>query len=199
MIVGSKHWNNRENYFSQENNPTEQILKKEDGKGWLETCGPTAAVNCLAALGYDLSVNCPGKYKPQPEEVLNDFFHDPNNYTDLESIRNLDLTEWMGNRVPQYYPHAVKSVFDVEAEFKYSITWKKLVYYLHSRQAVQICLKKPGHYIAVVAYDKDQNEIIFNDPWPGRFRDRNGFNRKMTVAEFNRNVKPFAIIYKGKS
>ncbi|MDR0556332.1 MAG: C39 family peptidase [Treponema sp.] len=66
---------------------------------------------------------------------------------------------------------------------------------MRAGQAVQLCLVKPGHYIAAVAYDDLTREIIFNDPWPGRFPGGNGFNRRMGKAEFKGNVKPFLIVY----
>jgi hypothetical protein len=60
-----------------------------------------------------------------------------------------------------------------------------------------LCLVKPGHYIAAVAFDGGAREIIFNDPWPGRFKDGNGFNRRMGEAECKANLKPFRIVYGG--
>ena len=66
MVIGLKKWNIKDTYFIQTNNPTEEILRKEDGKGFLETCGPTAAVNCLSARGNNIEIICPGCYEPQP-------------------------------------------------------------------------------------------------------------------------------------
>jgi hypothetical protein len=54
---------------------------------------------------------------------------------------------------------------------------------------------KPGHCIAAVAYDDEKQEIVYNDPWPGRFPDGNGFNRGMGRAELKSHVKPFMIAY----
>jgi len=38
-------------------------------------------------------------------------------------------------------------------------------------------------------------EIIFNDPWPGRFADKNGFNKRMVGIE---NLMPWAVVYPPK-
>lgn len=197
MISGAKYWYDRDRcYFSQENNPTEQILKKREEEGFLESCGPSAACSALSSLGYDLTIRCPGSYSPQPEEVLMDFFNDPRNYDKLEAIRRgVDPALMPGNRVPQWYPYAVKEVFGATGAFFWTNGLGAVAKYLEKGYAVQLCLKKPGHYIAAVAYDNEANEIIFNDSYPGRFADRNGFNRHMDAEEFKRNVKSYAIIY----
>ncbi len=197
MIHGAKFWADPDKYYCQTNNPTEQLLKKRKGEGWLESCGPTAAVNCLAAFGYNLKIYCPGPYKPQPEEVLMDFFNDPRNYEELEKIRHdVDPVSFPGNRIPQLYPFAVKQVFNADGTFVWLSSFRKLAAYLKLGCAAQICLVEPGHFIAVVAYDNKTDEIIFNDSWPDRFADGNGFNRRLDIDEFDRNVKKFAIIYK---
>jgi len=196
MIHGAKYSNDPSRFYSQTNNPTEQLLKKREEGGWLESCGPTGALNCLAALGYALTILCPGIYKPQPEEVLMDFFHDPRNYAKFTEIRkDVDPVSFPRNLVPQWYPYAVKQVFGAIGSFVWGSEFEKIVEFLKRGCAVQICLKKPGHYIAVVAYDDETNELIFNDSWPGRFPDGNGFNRRMGVDEYKRNVKPWAILY----
>ncbi len=196
MIHGTRFATDRDRYYIQTNNPTEQLLKKREGEGWLESCGPSAAVNCLATLGYDLVILCPGVYKPQPEEVLMDFFNDPKNYAKFAEIRkDLDPVSFPGNRVPQWYPYAVQQVFAATASFVWGSELEKITQFLKRGFAVQLCLKKPGHYIAVVAYDDETNELIFNDSWPDRFPDKNGFNRRMGADEYKRNVKPWAILY----
>lgn len=197
MIKGVKHWDNRSRYYSQTNNSTESILRKVGVKEWLETCGSTAAVNCLAAMGHDVTVFCPGQYRPQPEDVLTNYFNDPRNYKKFEKIRkNLDPNKYPGNRVPQYYPLAAREVFNVEAEFKFLKDFESVAEIISSGFAVQLCLVSPGHYIAAVAYDEDTEEIIFNDPWPDRFPDGNGFNQRLDREKYEKNVEPYVIIYR---
>jgi len=198
MIVGAKYWNDRDRYFIQTNNPTEEILRKAGVKSWLVSCGPTAAVNCLAAMGFNVTIRCPGGYEPQPEQALMDYFNDPRNYPNLRLARqDTDPAEWNGNEVPQFYPVAVPDVFGVPTRFVWISDFSKIAELLRSGRAVQLCLKDPGHYIAAVAWDENRQEVIFNDPWPGRFSDGNGFNRRMDEAEYCRNVKPFAVVYGG--
>lgn len=190
MIKGVKFWSARDCYYTQTNNPTEEILRKRSDGGWLVSCGPSAAV------GFNVFCGCPGEYKPQSEEVLMDFFNDPRNYAALKAIRpDTPPDVWHGNEVPQFYPLAVQGVFGVKAVFEWGKELGKIAQYLQAGKAVQLCLVKPGHYIAAVAYDDEKREIIFNDPWPGRFADQNGFNRRRIEAELNSNVKPFRIVY----
>lgn len=193
-MVGAKYWNNRNHYYIQANNPTEQILKKRLDGGWLESCGPTAAVNCIAALGYPVTITTPGLYEPQPEEVVMDFFNDPRNYSKLRAIRDLDPEVWLGNQVPQYYPYMANMVFGASAKFEFfgSDGFDRMASYLFEGKSIQLCFEDPGHYIAVVAYDGEI--MIYNDSWPGRLADGNGFNRELTKEEFI-NIKNFAVIY----
>jgi hypothetical protein len=196
MIKGVKFWNDRDCYYTQTNNPTEEILRKRSDGEWLVSCGPSAAVTCIAAMGFDVSCGCPGEYRPQSEEVLMDYFNDPRNYGILKAARpDTPPDVWHGNEVPQFYPPAVTAVFGVKAIFEWGADFAKTAACLEGGKAVQLCLVKPGHYIAAVAFDGGTREIIFNDPWPGRFKDGNGFNRRMDEAEFRANVKPYRIVY----
>jgi hypothetical protein len=196
MIKGVQFWNDKGCYYTQSNNPTEEILRKRSDGNWLVSCGPSAAVTCIAAMGFDVTVSTPGAYKPQAEEVLMDFFNDPRNYAVLSKARpDTPPDVWHGNEVPQFYPVAVRDVFGVSAVFVWGADFDKVAVLLQEGRAVQLCLVKPGHYIAAVAFDDQKRELIFNDPWPGRFADNNGFNRRMGEAEFKANVKPYHITY----
>jgi hypothetical protein len=147
-------------------------------------------------MGHKVAIHCPGSYRPQSEEVLMDFFNDPRNYEALRKARpDTPPEKWHGNEVPQFYPVAVPAVFGVKAEFMFGNSFDKIATFLQSGRAVQLCLVTPGHYIAAVAYDSETREIIFNDPWPGRFSDGNGFNRRMGEAEVKANVKTFMIVF----
>ena len=185
MIYGCKHWNDRDCFYIQTNNPTEEILQKSKVKNYLETCGPTSAVNCLAAMGHNIVIDTPGGYKPQPEEVLTDFFNDPNNYHDLQEERkNVDPDDYLGNEIPQYYPLAVKRVFGVRARYDY-VNFTEIAEYLKEGLACQICFKKPGHFVAAVAFDDDKKEIIYND-------SMGTFNVRLKNGD---NLKNYCIVY----
>lgn len=181
----------------QTNNPTEEILRKRSDGEWLLSCGPTAAVTCIATMGFDVCMKTQGNYLPQSEEVLVDFFNDPRNYSALQKARpETPPAVWHANEVPQFYPVAVSAVFGVKARFVWGAPFETVVSELQNGKAVQLCLKKPGHYIVAVAYDDEKDEIIFNAPYPSRFKDGYDFNRRLSRADFS-NVKPFRIVYDG--
>jgi hypothetical protein len=52
MIKGVTFWNDKDCYYAQNNNPTEEILRKRSDREWLVSCGPTAAVNCPSPMAF---------------------------------------------------------------------------------------------------------------------------------------------------
>jgi len=198
-ILGTPYWNDREKaYFTQENNAYEHVLKCRlpEGISPLETCGPTASLNCLASLGYDIRVRSPGRYRPQPEDVLTSFFNDPANFPALrEAWSGLDPERLPGNEVAQWYPLAVREVFGKPCEFAGELSFYEARAHLSNGRPVQVCLRKPGHFVALVAYDEEKAEFILNDSWSGRWPDRDGFNKRLSKAEYGVNIKPLSLIY----
>ena len=198
MIRGLKYWNDKSTYYTQTNHPTEELLRKEDGKGYLETCGPTSAVNILAARGDDIVIKTPGSYKPQPEEILTDWFNDPRNYAHMQALRDgVDPAVYMGNEIPQYYPAAIMAVFGVRAFFYWGSDWDHVTMALSLQRGVMLALKKPGHFIAAVAYREIEKAIIYRDPWPGNpwpveWKNRSGFNRSISGLQLE-NLQPYRI------
>jgi hypothetical protein len=125
-----------------------------------------------------------------------EYMNDPRNYDVLQKTRpEIDPCAYYGNEIAQYYTVAVPAVFGVKCSFAFGGDFNKVASLVQNGQAVQLCLVKPGHYIAVVAFDDAARELIYNDPWPGRFKDGNGFNRRMSEAEYKSNVKAYQIVY----
>lgn len=201
-MIGIKKWNDTSTYYSQENNATESVMARLLGKDkYLETCGPTSATMIVDAIGKSVNVSVPGKYKMQPEDALFLWFHDRRNYEKMARIRpetDPGTTKYWGNQIPQYYPVAIKEVFGVNAEFRWGIHENTIVSALQDSQGVLVCLKEPGHFVAVVAYNEGTGEIIYNDPWPGNYWPSelvgtSGFNRKMKSERFISNCQPFHV------
>jgi len=186
-MKGALYWDDRTRYSIQTNNPTEMILKKRHEASWLESCGPTAAVNCLEACGHDTRITTPGGWLPQPEEVLLDCFHDPRNAALLGQFE-------MPNRVMGLYPPALLAVFGVSA-MVLPLRFDSLAAYLETGHSVQLLLKEPGHYIAAVAWDEAAKEVVYWDSWPERFPDGDGFCRRMAEREYDTNVHVTGILY----
>ena len=203
MTKGTTHWEDRNTFSVQTNNAIETILSKKLPKdsrdipiGWLEDCGPTAAINVLESMGKVVSVRTFGGWFPQSEDVLALWFSDPRNYKEQRTARpGLNPVDVLGNEVPQYYPAAIRSVFGETAMYVEGQSFDWIASMVYSGVGFMICLKDPGHYLAVVAYDNVANQLIYRDPWPGR-TGTDGFNLRMGIEEFKKNVKSFCIIFK---
>jgi hypothetical protein len=197
-IKGALKWNCKDSYYSQMNNPTEALLYKlrtNERPQWLESCGPTAAINCLAAMGINIEIVCPGAFRPQPEEVLMDYFNDPRNFTKLEAVRKVDA-DIPGNRVPQYYPLAVKEVFGVDVAFRWGAPSTGISDHVMAGRPVMVCMERPSHYIALVAYNPSTRNFIYHDSWGARFSDDGGgFSRLMGDTEFGNNLQPYHLVF----
>lgn len=197
MIEGVKFWNDKSRYYTQSNNPIEAYHKACGIKtGWTESCGPTSAVTILDSSGYPVAAAVPGTWKPQPEQLLWDYLNDPRNYDKFKLARpNLLPGSIPGNRVPQYYPIAIKEVFGQNCSFAEGKSFRQIAEYVSTGKGVQLCLKNPGHFIPVVAFDDSSAELIFHDPFPERFPDRTGFAKRLSETAYLTNVQAFCILY----
>lgn len=186
-------------YYTQTNNPLEQELGKTGANRRLESCGPTSAVMLLAACGLNTAIICPGAYKPQPEEVLADFFNDPANYADLKADRSdVNPEAVMGNEIPQWYPVAINAVFGVACFFSWGIDWNLIKNAIDHNVGLMVCTVNPGHFLAIVGYDDVTNEVIYNDPWPANRWPTGGdngpgFNRRVSYDKLKENLAGYRI------
>ena len=198
MIRGAQYWSDRTRYFIQTNNALEAVLKQYAAEEYLVACGPTAAVMCIAAMGGMVDCEAPGEWIPQPEDVLTLWFHDRRNWDELYRIRPETApgsTHYSPHEVPQYYPAAVRSVFDARASFRWTGDFYAIANHVSNRETAMIALRNPGHFISVVAYDDQAEELIYHDPWPDRLDDKQGFSRRMGLVEYNENVQPYAVVF----
>lgn len=197
MIYGAPMWNNPATYYSQINNSIESLLHVVLPDNWLESCGPTAMASCIDALGCMQSLTL-GSYHPQIEDLITLYMNDPQNASILTKIRNVPGVP--GNRVPQYYPTAAKALFGVNAKFVWTEDSVDVVIdALMQQQTAQLCFKSPGHFVAVVAYDSDSHELIYNDSNARQFKVKGGgFNVRIPIKSFTR-FQGYAIIYLGRA
>lgn len=198
MLITLPRYDDPDAYYSQTNNVVETILAKTGANRKLETCGPTAVVILLDALGRLEQIDTPGGWDMQPEDVLACWFNDPRNYPAMRAIRgDVDPASIMGNEVPQWYEAAVPAVFGVRAQFISIIGPATIKSALEKGRGILATLIKPGHYIAIVGYDTDTREVIYHDPWPGnpwpaRYVGKPGRLRRLTVEE-QANLKPYRV------
>lgn len=202
MIYGTPLWDQRKTFSVQTNNSVEAILRKAllrvgKDRGFLETCGPTSAINILDAMGKPTAWYSPTMASIQPEDALTLWLNNPANTAALQGIRkDIDPDDYLSNEIPQYYPHAIGACFGVQARYVEGKNFEWVADMVRNRCGVMICLKSPGHYLAVVAYDDVSKELIYRDPWPGR-TGTDGFNLRMGANEFVTNTKNFCVVFGG--
>lgn len=191
MVKGCKKWNDRATFSVQTNNSVEAMLRAWSGKdtGYLETCGPTSAINVLEAMGRPTEILSPALASVQPEDFLTLWMNDPKNHPGLGIPKVAMINEW-----PAAYPNALSRVFGISAKFLEGQSFEWVASMVFGGTGCMICLKNPGHYLAVVAYDNEANELIYRDPWPNRTKT-DGYNLRMSQAEFEGNVKPYVIVF----
>jgi hypothetical protein len=198
-ILGAAFWKDRKNaYFTQENNSIEHILKCRlaEGASWLETCGPTASLNCQASLGREVGIRTKGGYRPQPEDLLATYFNDPRNFDSMrKEWSGLDPEELPGNEVAQWYPLAVREVFGNSCEFVGGLGFEEAARHIREGRAIQVCLRSPGHFIALVAYDEESSEFVIKDGWASRWPDGDGFCKRLSRSDYEANVKSLSLVY----
>lgn len=164
---------------------------KENPEWYLESCGVSACITCINYLiEGQLSDIKVGNGVITPEDVLWCWMNNKNNYDLMRESRPLDLNYFVPNRVPQYYPIAVKTLFNIKAEFIYD-NFNRVIDEIKKGNTIQLCLIKPGHYISAVNYNKEKDEIICKDP---NIKNNGKFDR-INREVYKNNVKPYIIIY----
>jgi len=203
MIKGVTNWNDRNRFWVQTKNGVEAILKVAlpkgtDGipHGWLETCGPTSCVNVLDAMGKPIDCKSPGGGTLRPSDFLALWMNEPQNFAAMaKAVPSItDVDQYMENEIAAFYPEAVRQVFGVTGEYTEGKGFDWLASQVQSGRGAMICLKNPGHFLAVLAYDDATQEFIYNDSWPNRTKT-DGWNLRLTKSEFQTNVKPYALVF----
>ena len=78
----------------------------------------------------------------------------------------LDPQDLPGNEVAQWYPLAVREVFGNPCEFVGELGFEKAAGLIREGRTIQVCLRSPGHFIALVAYDEEKSEFILRTAGP---------------------------------
>lgn len=198
MLITVKYASDRKRYTQQNNNAIENIMKK------FETCGPSAAVNCIDSVCKEITdvvKECQGV--AQPEDFLTIVMNNIPLYREemLQARPGLDPSQYPANEIPQYYPMFIKKLWGdkVKAVFAY-FDGDKMAHIqsmIKDGQSVQACLINPGHFICVKGIDLEAGYLLCNDPYNGR-NGVDGFSRVITVQEVNNNFQPWYISYKAE-
>lgn len=199
MINGTAHWDDRSRYYTQSNNAVERLLTRYRAVVSAVSCGPSSAINAIAAMGGDVESVTPAGWQPQPEDVLTLWFNDHRNWAQLANIRaetDPKTTKYAPHEVPQYYPAALRAVFGATAVFAWGVSFDVAAEYVQNGMAVIVNIKpnKTGHFVAVVAHDDKANELIYHDPWPENVPGHDGWGLRLSPAMWAGEVEPYAIV-----
>jgi hypothetical protein len=183
-------------YSIQSNNTVESIIFKSGRASYLESCGPNSLENCASAMiHYDilvdrLSVN--GE-KYQPADLIFTHMNDPLRRREYGEIMKIDFEHDFVNRYAIYYPHVTEKLLGIQSEYVEKMDIDLLKDHISNGNTAQVCLKNPGHYIAIVGVDGEG--FYFHDSWPERFTSRDGFYREITKDELLENSHHVMILY----
>lgn len=204
---------NGDNYHTQENNPTEELIKKlrkEDNstKGYLYSCGASAAATTIKNLGYgkEYNIYAPSGRELPLDETIFDWFNNSNNYSLLRDAReNISPEDYIGSTIPQYYPDMFWDLFKIKAEFNYSNGFfRKYAKDLLSKNiAIMACFKNPGHWITIKGIDIINSMIAYDDPWsrnywPPELAGTSPITRRIGIEKFLANSAGFYVAIWGK-
>lgn len=194
MIKGIAKWDDPSIRYDQTRNATEAIIRKilaenNVSTGFLESCGMGAS-NCLLE-GLEYLTNEHYFTYPTGETIQMD---DAGMMWVNDDKRGKYYFE-MDNRYFDPYIDYARKCFDCAAFLNNCTTWNVAREFLSCGHGLQVCLKKPGHWIALVAYDNENNEIVYYDSWGGRPGLKNGGTlERMLKTEWN-NVQSTVIVY----
>lgn len=176
-ILGHKN-----KYYTQTNNAQVELFKDYFGKGKAIACGPTSAAMGFDIAGWPMNVFTPGV---QPEDSILMMVHNPANLAKLKERRDIDYDKFPPNEVPQVYDVVGELLYGKwkACKFSWGLSFEIVRKNILHGIPMMICGKFPagGHYVLIVGFDDERQVVIFNDPYPPQWPDKNGYNREMDL------------------
>jgi len=198
MKKGIKFWNISTIRYDQTRNSIEAIIKKVLAENklplkFLESCGASATACILEGMGFVKAFDYPqiGGVRIQFDDFITVALNDPKNDRIFSKGNVFD------NRIMRNYLVLARMLFPhCKPEYN-AFTWDELTTEIYNGNGALICLKKPGHYIAGIAYDNVKNVILFSDSWGTRKGLKHGgWHEELTEKEFNNNVMAKQIVFR---
>lgn len=184
--IGIKHWEGVlvkgkkvSIRYDQTKNSAEALIKKTTAeinkmlgvnnkirRGYLESCGMSALACEMEGLEYapvDKPIQFPtGKTIPLDDGLMT-FVNLPSNDKLFQAGDVFDNRYW------DTIITAAKECFGCDAYLqRFDKDFDFLSVELERGNGVIICLDEPGHYLALIAYDQESDEIIYHDSWGSR-------------------------------
>ncbi len=180
-------------YYIQTNNAQVELFNRYYEKGKIIACGPTSAAMGFDIAGYPMDVFTPGE---QPEDSILMVLNNPANLRLLINRRNLDYGHFPPNEVPQAYDIVGRLIWKKDAcLFKWGLSFEIIKENIDKNIPMMIAGNFPcgAHYVLIVGYNEKEKIIIFNDPYPNQWEDKKGYNRKMDITFFEKNISKWRI------
>jgi hypothetical protein len=179
--------NDKSQYFVQTDNSSVSFFQRYFGRAKYVDCGPTCDAMGLAITGNDMDVFTPNA---QPEDIIQVIYQNPKNMEYFLSVRDLDLTKWPPNEIPQYAPVVTELIY---GEPKCEFSWK-LGFSECARRVLDLGqpIKKAGkfntsgHFVLIVGASKDGETLYMNDPYYKQWPDNIGWRRPITRADWKK-------------
>lgn len=177
---------NKSQYYIQTNNAQVELFEDYFGKGKMIACGPTSAAMGFDIAGWPMDVFTPGE---QPEDSILMMVHNPANLKKIKKRRNLNYDKFPPNEVPQVYDVVGELLYGKwkACKFEWGLSFEIIKKNIDRGISMMISGPFPagGHYVLIVGYDDKEkipeNRVIFNDPYPPQWENRQGYNREMTL------------------
>lgn len=178
----------RDQYYSQLNDAQYYLFADYYNRPKSISCGPNSFVMGLDICGWPMDVFTPGE---QASDSVVMIAHNPYNLKRFKKARDIDYDAYPPNEVPQIYPVIAEIIYvrDDICSFKWGLNIDIVKSRIDQGIPVMVSGSFPcgGHYVLIVGYDGDN--LIFNDPYPIQWDDKNGYNRIMTHGFFKDRIQ----------
>jgi len=192
--------------YDQTRNATENIKKgylmelvkegklTDDNIKFLESCGMSAFSTEMEGLGYLM----PYMYFTFPGQADRTIQMDDAHMITANDPKYEIHKYLLDNRLLDTYITLAIECYDCPAYSLDEVTFGMAADLLIYGEGIQVCLKKPGHWIALIDYDDELDAIRFHDSWGGRPGLKNkGFHEIILREEWS-NVQSQVVVYPKK-
>lgn len=185
----------RENYYSQRNDASAELLKAYKAKSKYVACGPNAVLCGMEISGwlteeYD-HIWGEGMQKTDAYMMM---LYNPSNEYLLEKIR-ADALEYPKQEIPQYLTLINHFYKKKVVHFSWGCNISIIKAHLKSGQPVVVCGKFPGiggHYVLIRGMEK--NDFIYSDSY-NLHANQDYFSKKMTFEFFEKYINKTFLLF----
>lgn len=177
----------RDQYYIQSDNAQVELFKDYFGDGKMIAC-PTCAAMGFDISGRPMDVFTPGE---QPEDSILMIAYNPANLAKIKERGDFNDNTIL-NEIPQVYDVVGELLYGTGGACRFVEELSFEIIKKNIKDGIPMmagCEFPHGpHYILIVGFDDDKNTIIYNDPNPENWPDKEGYNREMDMEFFNEKI-----------